>query len=344
MTVRPLRDLLLLALALAVSAVAIGRYVEAPEVTEDARRRWVAMGETERARLRLRYEEFSRLDPAMKERLNRRARRLDELARRIYRALEDGARARLDGLGEAKRREILREMAAAEARAKGRRILERLAPEERRRLEGATEEERQAFFLEFAELQARRLDRAIERLGPTYFSETELERLRAIGAARERREAFLRIVKWRAVSWMERHVEERGLPEGLSEERWRSMRELAPPDFWTAYERARRELDLPSPLERSEERPAAPRLLRRAMMVDVERRVRLSALEPDERRRRLRELRRQRVLDVVEKHELLVGEDLERLRAATDEVFFDWVEERAMGFREAEVPEAPDGR
>lgn len=292
---RPLRNLLALSVVLLVSAAAAVRSPgETPEVTAELRSRWGALTEGERDRLRERYVEFNQLDPSEKESVHRRAQRLDELARQLYRSLDDEDRGRLDALGVEKRREILREMAVESASEQGQRIMALLPSRDRDRLLRATPEDRKLFFLDFEKRQARRLDEVIQELGPQYLEEMEPARLNRLGA-KERREKFLEIFKNRIVRW----VANRGLPEELPKRHWSAMARMAPHEFRLAWERARKKYGVEGLKPRKEAKDPLRRLIG-AMQADQEgARLELSSLEPRERRAQLHRLQQSRILAVA---------------------------------------------
>lgn len=291
---RPLRGLLLVGVVLLVSAAAVVHSrSETPVVTEELRARWNSLTEGERERLREHYAEFEQLSSAEKQRVHRRAKRLDELARQVYRSLEDDVRAELDGMGKDKRRELLREMAVERAGEMGRRILTLLPPADRTRLLAASEEDREMFFLEFEQRQAKRLDRVVREYGSEFLSEAQVARLDELGP-RERRAQFLELYKRRVARW----VTNRGLPESISEQRWARLLEMPPSEFRQAWERVRERYGVDAPTRRS--RPSGPmQRLIAAIQGDESEHLALSELEPEERQATLRARQRERVLAVA---------------------------------------------
>lgn len=314
---RAVRELLVVCTALLVCAAAVAhRNAEAARATEELRARWAAMPEATKERMRSRYAELEQLSAPEQQTLRRRASRMDELARRVYGTLEEDERERLDGLGADKRRELLREMAVAEAQSMGERILEMLPPEDRARLESASAEDRELFFLEFDKRQRRRMDEAIEEHGPDFLHPTDLERLRRLGPD-ERRGKFLEIVQRRTVRW----IETTGLPEGLSERRWQVLAAMQPAEFWHAWERARDRHGFEGPIRRNR-RPHAAHLIERALKVDPEQHLLLAELPPDERQPLLQAEKRRRVVEAVRRNKLVDEEGLSHLEGCTDAEFF----------------------
>ena len=313
--------------ALLVSAAAVVQTQGgAPELTAELRSRWNGLTEVERERLRERFVEFDQLDPAEKRSVNQRARRLDELARRLYRALDDEEREQLDGLGTEKRRELLREMAVESASAQGQRIMALLPAEDRSRLLAATPEDRQLFLLDFEKRQARRLDDVVRKLGPQYLGTEALARLNMLEPA-ERRQRFLEIFQKRVVQW----VGSRGLPEGLPQKRWQSMARMDPQGFQLAWERARKKYGVDGP-RAPQTSPDPARRLVDALQIDLEgQRLDMSELEPRERRARLRKLQHERVLAVARElnAEGLIGDPelAELLKASGSERFTQYLRE-----------------
>ena len=114
--------------------------------------RWNSFTPREQGELRERFERFKEIDDEERERLKRRGKRLDLMARHLYRELSEEDRERIDGMPSAKRRELLREMAADQARNAGRRIHDKLPPHLRKRLEQASPADRARFMEKYLSL------------------------------------------------------------------------------------------------------------------------------------------------------------------------------------------------
>lgn len=329
-------------LCMGVLMTAAPRATRAEETVPELRERWQTMSEEQREQLRERFAELEKLSPEQRQELRERATRLDKLARTLYRSLEEDTRAELDQLKPEKRRQLLREMAVAEAQEIAQRVLSRLPQADRVRLEAATPEDRTAFFLEFEARQAKRLDREIAevmRQGDSLFTKRELTRLNGMQGSM-RREIFLEVVKRRAV----RRAEAGSLPVGLSAQRWRRMLDLEPAEFWHALERARRKhggFDREGPDGRSaagdgdsgDGSQAAALLMALQVHADPRERMGMADLESGERRLRMRQRQRERVMTVIRERSLVDQAASERLDQGTDDEFFSEVRRLISSFR-----------
>lgn len=282
-------------LLLGSAAAVVQEGLSRPEITDEGRARWEQLSEGERQDLRARYEEFSELEVSEQYSLHFQGQRLDEMARKIYAGLEEEARTKVNELTPAKRRRLLRELATHQASERSQRILDLMSVEDRSRLEQATETDRRRFFNEFEERQRRRLDAVIRDQGPLYFSPAELERLNEL-PYQDRRSEFLRILKRRTVQW----IRETGLPEGVPQERWDTLRSLEPDEFWFAWRSTARAHGVTGP---NPERALQPR--RRLVHAfqsggSTAVRIELSGLEPEERKQRLIASQREKVVEVAQ--------------------------------------------
>ncbi len=302
-----------LALVFGVGAFAF-RQEDQPAVTPELRQRWEALSEKERARLRERFAELERLSPEERDRMQRRAKRLGEIARHLYRSLDEDERAKLDQLDPDKRREVLREMAAEHARKMGQRILALLPAEDRERLLRARPEDREIFFLEFRQRQLRRLDEIIRRQAKNYLSDAERERLAGLSQA-ERRAKYLDFYKRHVRHWVAEH----GLPDGVTPERWKALQEMPPIVFNLAWERIRERQGLPSAMRPEQATPGARRLFEAYWAGEERDRIDLEQLDPQERVQRQELWRKRRVLAVARELEaegILRPEELRMLQTA----------------------------
>lgn len=324
---------LVLGVVLAVAAAAAAaldrdRGLPVPDARElsELQDRWQALNEQERDRYRARYAELQGLEESAREGLAERIRRLDELARLVFRSLDAGSQERLLSLDAPKRRELLREMAIDEARAMGQRVLESLPEGDRARLEAATEADRLRFFVDFRRRQDQRLEASMTRMAREVgMSDEELARFDGLPVD-QRRARFLELIKRRTL----RAVEQRGLPPTISGERWGHASALEPREFYMMLLRLQDQEDMRLPLggvPRAEESPWT--CVRRMVRGDVEpeRRLALAELTGPERRAALRSARRERVTEYLRANELLAGEELGRLEAAPDAAFFSLLRE-----------------
>ncbi len=286
---------------------------------KELRARWRSFSEEERQTLRRRFVELEKLPVAEREELRQRARRLDEIGRTLYRSLDEEARSQLDSLHPPKRREIVRGMATAKAKDLGRRVLAQLSSEERERFETATPEERGRLAREFRQRTGGQIDHVITELGPEFLAPAELERLGQLDD-HQRRRTFLEIVKRRVV----RRVDQRGLPPGFSPRHWGRMRDLSPPEFWLALERARRkhpDFDWRGELGRS--KTGSDHLLQ-ALRLDLDpmEHLALSHLPRAERGARMLQRKRAKALEVIRREGLVSDEELRRLETCPEPAFF----------------------
>ena len=314
-----------LVLALAAGAALVERDesgLRRPDAAEldDLHGRWAALSESERDRYRARYAELASLQPEERARITERVRRLDELARMVFGSLDPRTQERLLALDAAKRRELLREMAVDEAGAMGQRILERMSADDRARLEQASEADRLRFLVEFRRRQDQRLEESIHGMAAEIgMSEEELARLETL-LPDQRRARFLEIVKRRILHL----VEQRGLPEGITAQRWEHASALEPREFYLAVLRLQVDPRTRLPLGK---RPPAEETgwerVRRALRPedDHEARLELAHLSVAERRTQVRARRRAELVEIL-REEGLFDEALARASAQPSDAAF----------------------
>ena len=189
------------------------------------RARWERKSPEERALLRQRFEELSRLRPEAREELQRRARVLTGDLRTLESEPPPWVRERLDGARPGERDRELRRCLEDHHRRRGSDLRARMPADLVARLEAATTDEERA--LVFRELH----QRAREEMFP-YFVEriarrleldaAEVERLKATPSAE--REAVIRGLK-------RRMIVERGKPKSVSEADWDSWQALDDAEF-----------------------------------------------------------------------------------------------------------------
>lgn len=294
----------------------------APEELVELERRWNSMSELERDRFRSRFETLEGLDPESQKRVAVGIRRLDEMARLVFNSLDTRTRGRLLGLDAAKRLELLREMAVAEARDMGQRVLANLPPADRERLENATQAERLEFLIQFRRDQDARLEQTMDAMAEEVgMGASELASLRELRPD-ERRVRFLELVRRRVA----RIVEQRGLPDSIRPEYWRRALALGPREFYLVVQRLQRNESTRLPLGRRGRPGRSPWVaVRRALVADLdpETRIELADLPPGVRDGRVRGVRRAAALDVLLREDLMDEAELEELDRHGDAAFFE---------------------
>ncbi|HIF41445.1 MAG TPA: DUF3106 domain-containing protein [Planctomycetes bacterium] len=299
----------------------------------DLRKRFESLSEEQKQALRQRLERLKKLPAQERQELRAQADQLEDMSRRVYRNLADRDRERLDSLSADKRQDLLREMALAEARDMGRRILRKLPQEERERLEAAEPQERQRLLLELRHQMDSRIGQTIERMAPELgFSAEQVKKLNNLPSD-ERRGKFLHMVKRRCTQY----VDGKGLPEGLEAERWEEVKQLPPDEFYLALLNLRRKFpglaramnSKPGPDSEGSARRLSPEMqrVRRAMEAHLDPTERLELAEKGrvERERELKSRGKKRAMAALAKGGYVMGEDLKRLEALPDEVFFTLV-------------------
>ena len=321
---------LLLAPAIVVCAAAAAwgafdrqRGLPVPGTAEllELQERWEGLGEEEREHYRRRYVELQDLDDKARDELGERVRRLDEMARLVFRSLESSSQQRILGLDAPKRRELLREMAIDEARAMGSRLLESLPEEQRNRIEGATPNDRLALLVQMRRDQEKLLDSSVRLLAEELeFSEADMSRIESLPLDM-RRARFMGLIKRRTLSVVER----RGLPEGISAAQWAQAAELDPKEFYLMLQRLRDRDGLEFDLRPNRTEEVSPWAKVRRMLrgdVEPELRVELADLNERERDELIRRTRRERTMALLRSDGLLAPAELESLEACPDSAFF----------------------
>src|SRR6185369_1434583 len=102
----------------------------------------------EKLRARERYEKYLALSDSERAELAERAQRLKDSSARVQRELTPEARERLSTLEPEKRRELIGEIVAGEAKENGQRIRGMLPDQVVKRLEAARPEDRARFLLD----------------------------------------------------------------------------------------------------------------------------------------------------------------------------------------------------
>lgn len=287
---------------------------------DSARSRWESLSKAEQAEMRSRYERLKSLPADERKVLQRRASRLGEMAKRLYRGLDEVTRKRLDSLDSDQRRTLLNEMVAEEAREASQRVLSSLPEELRKRVESANPTDREKFLRDYRRSTSSRLSHGMQKLG------LELgiskKKMQSWGDLPEdqRRAKFMELLKRKVVSAVNRD----GLPKDLDGATWESLAVLPPDDFLLAFRRLRE--SYPELCEiLGQHSGSKSHHLFRAMRPSPEGRLELSGLPKEEREKQLSAKRRTSVMAVIREEKHLEGEALKELEGLDDEQFFQRV-------------------
>jgi hypothetical protein len=300
----------ILPLLLVASAFALQR--ESPTL-ERARQRWEALSREDQVRFRDRYERYRSLSEEERVMLKARAERMSEAKERFRAEMSDEVRAKLEKLEPEKRNQVVNELVENMVRERGARIREKMPEAWVERLERARPEDRVRFLADMQQRAREKATReAIEKIGQKLgLPAAEVERLKNLPGP-ERAATVLVLGKNLSV----RDVAEFGLPPGLTEEQWNEWRALPPKEFLERVQRHRREHGWRGGPDREDgERgdpakgPApVPHLLLEALRSTPEEVVKYGDLPAAERRLRLFEHRRERVVALLREHKT-VGEE-----------------------------------
>ena len=292
-----------------------------------ARARWERFTPEQKERARARYERFLAMSEEEREQLVESARRLREREDRVLRELEEKNDPRLSSLDVEKRRALVREIVADEARAAGARIRGELPENLLRRLESAKPEDRARFFREFRVQQRDRVARyAIGILGKELaLEEGEIHRLQALPGD-ERCAAVLDLRK----RLSEKDVRISGLPPGISQEQWDAWLELPPEEFFGVLQRYR------DSRIAEHDRLEGLAALAEAVRPRAEDVLALAELPPAERFARIQAQRRERCANVLQSGKLVSPEELAALGRMPDAEFFRAV--RRLLWKSSRIP------
>lgn len=290
---------------------------ESSPTLESVRQRWERLPPEEQARLREIYERYRSLSEDERRALIARSRRVSEEKERVRAQLSDEARANLQKLAPEKRREVLHDLVEGVARDRGARIREKMPEAWINRLDEARPEDRARYLADFQHQARERVARgAIDKIGRKLeLSKDEVERLKAL--PEPQRAASVLELRNRLST---KDAAEFGLPPGVTQAQWNEWQALPPEEFFEVMQRYRREHEWQQ-AERSGDPQTAPspervrayRALEEALRPRALEFVQLADLSPAERRQRLAELRRARVMVVLRDNALAAPERLAEL-------------------------------
>lgn len=308
-----------------------------PQELEGARRRWEALDPESREQLAERFQRFRAMDESARRELHERAQNLERIERHLCRRLTPDEQERLDRLAPAQRAEVLRELVRGELESQGQRLVSHLPVELRERLERADGEGRLRYFQQFkAHVHERMSADAVRSLGHELGLPREEVRalLELPGPARV--EAALELGKRLG----RRQVEHRGLPHGLTLERWREIEALPPAEFHEAFTRHCGGLRGPEP--RREGSGSLDRQLRDALRPTRWQILEHADLSREERFRAIRAEQRLVVTEVLRRSGQLDESQMAVLDAMPDGAFYTQL--RRLTRERGPRPPGPPGR
>lgn len=296
----------------------------------NARERWQQMKPEERARMLERFEELKRRDQEERRELEQRGRALERIKEGFLEKLGEEEREALEGMDASQRRAWLHEKLRAESQERGRRIRELLPRDLIERLEGA-QSPRERLHIQNEFLQKLRNERGQNWLRflaeEMDLPDEEVERIRELPPE----QALMELLRLERQS-IRRWVESEGRPSQLSEKDWKRLETLDDRGFHQRWNRMRGQLPgqgrrlrglfapgrLP-PTPEGEALRAELERLHQAIRPDPAVAREWAGLPPAERRRRMGEELRRRVLPVARTLDWVSSEDLARLEAAPGE-------------------------
>lgn len=288
-----------LPLVLVASAFAFQK--ESPTL-ERARARWERLSTDDQERFRARYERYRSLNEEQRRTLQARAERMREAKDRFRAEMSDEVRAKLQELEPKKRELVLNELVENMLRERGARIREKMPESWVERLERARPEERVRFLADIQQRAREKAARAaIDKIGQKLgLPAAEVERLKNLPGP-ERLASVLVLGKNLSVQ----DVTEFGLPPGVTEQQWNEWRALPPNEFFEVVQRHRREHGWRGRDHADGDRgdppkgPPLPHRLIEALRSTPEEVLQYGDLPPAERRARLFEHRRERVISLL---------------------------------------------
>jgi hypothetical protein len=293
-----------------------GAQVETSPTLEAARARWERLSPEEKARLEKNYERYRALTEEERRNLASRARRLGDERERVRAELPQETREKLQQLDPEKRREVMRDLVEGELRERGARIREKMPEALVQRLEEARPEDRAQFLAEFQHRARERVTlAAIDKIGRKLeLPREETERLKALPSV-ERAAGLLELKKRLSA----KDAETYGLPAGITQAQWDAWQALSPAEFFEVMQRYRHEREIEN---RGAAAPGgALRALDEALRPRADDIVELAQLGPAERRQRIFQLRRDRVVRIVREHHLLPPDKISQLEHLSEGQF-----------------------
>jgi hypothetical protein len=302
----------------------------------EARERWERMTQEERTVLERRFQEFERLPPDARAKLEERSERLRAFQRELVERMRPELREKLAAMGENERREALRRMFELSLRERGRRIRERLPDELRQHLEAAPPDERQRALHEwFRDHREERIHATVRGLGEELgLWEGEIARIQGLQDPAR----YTEVLELRR-QVMARDFAAVGLPPWIDEATWREMELLSTQEFFERFHALRPDGGFqPGGAERADPPGPSPRDL---FKPDPAWRGELEQLSEPERRPFLEAKLKARALERLAAAGV-PEPDLARLRAAEGEAIFAALREllRARGHQ---LPEPRGG-
>jgi hypothetical protein len=293
-----------------------GAQGESSPTLEAARARWERLSPEEKARLEKNYERYRSLTEEERRGLANRSRRLDDERERVSSELPPQTREKLQQLDPEKRREVMRDLVEGELRERGARIREKMPEAWVQRLEEARPEDRARFLAEFQRRARERVTlAAIDKIGRKLeLPREETERLKALPSA-ERAAGLLELKKRLSAKDAELY----GLPAGITQAQWDEWQSLPPAEFFEVMQRYRHEREIEN---RGAGAPGgALRAIDEAMRPRPDDIVEMAQLAPGERRQKIFQLRRDRIVRIVREHNLLPPDKINQLEHLSEGQF-----------------------
>lgn len=299
---------------------------------EKARQRWERLTPDDQARFRDRYERYRALSEEERLVLAERAARLHEAKERLRAEMSDELRAKLAGLDPRRRDAVLNELVQNELRERGARIREKMPAALLERLENTEPAARARFLSDYQQRARERATReAIDKLGAKLGLEArDVAALKDLPGP-QRSAKVLELAQKLSLQ----DVAEFGLPPGLSENEWKAWRALPPGEFVERVQRHRHEHGWRGSSrgpddERGEPREGPPPMshaLLEALRPRTEDVLSFGNLPAAERRQRLFELRRARVLALLCERGAVDDARLQELSRSTEPELYKALQE-----------------
>jgi hypothetical protein len=289
----PKAFLIFLSTLLMVGSVpAFAQGPEGPRPKREREQRWHDMEGQRRQDMRQRFGRLHRMDASERKETLNRAQLLREIMADVYRKMDDTTRARVDALQPGERANLLGKLALEEARSRSR--------------------------------EARLI------LGSNGASSPEGSP--QAGASREDRRAMHEAFMLKARKRLAEYVEKNGLPKGITQEQWDEFNGLEGRRFGHRLHQLADQF--PELVEVIGPPPGRPKVdgerweLHEAMRLPPREHVKLVGPEGEDTRKKEMEIRRKRVMSVLESRKSMSEEQLHEVRALTDHEFMRWMHKR----------------